>query len=139
MLGAQGEPSGDNFLKMSTALMRDAHFRGLMGFKFGRTTTPNRILDTPLWRHHFGSHFGGILASQNRPRGILGAILGLRGTSGKTEYRTAPVISGPRGLPKDRLRPSDYRLQDWKDWRSVGPGSDTPLSCARRIIKEYWF
>ena len=55
-------------VKMSTASMRDAHFRGLKGFKIGQTTTQSRILDTPLWRHNLGSHFGCNLAHFAPPK-----------------------------------------------------------------------
>ena len=48
-------------VKMSTALMRDAHFQGLMGLEIKPTTTRNGQLDTNCSRHACGLHLGNIL------------------------------------------------------------------------------
>ena len=51
--------TGEN-VKMSTALKREAHFRGFMGVENWQKTTRNRKLDTQISRDDFGSQLGGI-------------------------------------------------------------------------------
>ena len=48
-------------VKMSTALRRDAHFRGLMGLEIGPKPSRNRKWDIHFSREDSGAHLGGIL------------------------------------------------------------------------------
>ena len=102
-------------VKMSTALKRDAHFRGLMGVRNWQKKTRNRKWDIYFSRDDFGSQLGGIfddlgfktVPKMRQKRG--------RKASEKKEWKHWPIFFEEKRWEKGLTKNTEKGL--YENWR----------------------